>query len=189
MKDSLPAFTARVRTAAGALYTGPVEVTADLFLSEKHRLTKKVLSGICLPANREVRIAELSALPSADYGWVVRAVAEGDTVETSYTFKLFSLSDRRPGNDDNLWFYCVNDTVRPDKPARLMVGTAADSVTLYYMLFCEDRILEEKVYSVSDTIMDFTYPSVPDGADGMQAVFYLVRTLFDKGSAACPSVS
>ena len=175
VKDSLPAFTARVRTAAGALYTGPVEVTADLFLSEKHRLTKKVLSGICLPANREVRIAELSALPSADYGWVVRAVAEGDTVETSYTFKLFSLSDRRPGNDDNLWFYCVNDTVRPDKPARLMVGTAADSVTLYYMLFCEDRILEEKVYSVSDTIMDFTYPSVPDGADGMQAVFYLVR--------------
>ena len=55
------------------------------------------------------------------------------------------------------------------------MGTAADSVTLYYMLFCEDRILEEKVYSVSDTIMDFTYPSVPDGADGMQAVFYLVR--------------
>ena len=106
---------------------------------------------------------------------MVRAVAEGDTVETSYTFKLFSLSDRRPGNDDNLWFYSVHDTVRPDKPARLMVGTAADSVTLYYMLFCEDRILEEKVYSVSDTIMDFTYPSVPDGADGMQAVFYLVR--------------
>lgn len=175
VKDSLSAFTAWVRTAAGALYTGPVEVTADLFLSEKHRLTKKVLSGIRLPANREVRIAELSALPSADYGWVVRAVAEGDTVETSCTFNLFSLSDRRPGNDDNLWFYCVNDTVRPDKPARLMVGTAADSATLYYMLFCEDRILEEKVYSVSDTIMNFTYSSVPDGTDGMQAVFYLVR--------------
>ena len=71
VKDSLPPFMAEVRTAAGALYAGSVEVTADLFLLEKHRRTKKVLSGIHLPANREVRIAELSALPSADYEWVV----------------------------------------------------------------------------------------------------------------------
>ena len=175
VKDSLPPFMAEVRTAAGALYAGSVEVTADLFLLEKHRRTKKVLSGIHLPANREVRIAELSALPSADYEWVVWAMAEGDTVEASHRIRLFSLSDRRPGNKDNLWFHCVNDTVRFGRPARLMVGSAADSATLYYMLFCEDRILEEKVYTLSDTILNFTYSEIPEGTDGMQAVFYLVR--------------
>ena len=56
-----------------------------------------------------------------------------------------------------------------------MVGSAADSATLYYMLFCEDRILEEKVYTLSDTILNFTYSEIPEGTDGMQAVFYLVR--------------
>lgn len=175
VKDSLPPFRAEVRTAAGALYTDSVEVTADLFLLEEYRRTKKVLSGIHLPANREARVAELSALPSADYEWVVRAVAEGDTVEASHRIRLFSLSDRRPGNKDNLWFHCVNDTVRFGRPARLMVGSAADSATLYYMLFCEDRILEEKVYTLSDTILNFTYSEIPEGTDGMQAVFYLVR--------------
>ena len=115
VKDSLPPFRAEVRTAAGALYTDSVEVTADLFLLEEYRRTKKVLSGIHLPANREARVAELSALPSADYEWVVRAVAEGDTVEASHRIRLFSLSDRRPGNKDNLWFHC--GAFRPAGPS------------------------------------------------------------------------
>ena len=49
VKDSLPPFMAEVRTAAGALYAGSVEVTADLFLLEKHRRTKKF---ICQPTVR-----------------------------------------------------------------------------------------------------------------------------------------
>ena len=175
VKDSLPTFKAEVRTAAGIPYKDTVEVFADLYLMDGAQRKKKVLSGLRLPANRAVRVAELASLPSADYEWEVRAVAEGDTAEYDYRIKLFGLSDRRPGNRDNLWFYCVGDTVRPGEPARLKVGTAADSATLYYMLFCENRILEEKVYTLSDTIMDFAYPEIPGGADGMQAMFYLVR--------------
>lgn len=43
------------------------------------------------------------------------------------------------------------------------------------MLFCEDRILAEKVFHFSDSILHFEYPEVPAGADGLQAIFYFVK--------------
>ena len=175
LREKLPTVEAQVRTAAGAWWKEPVEVICDIYHAPEGVSRNKVVSGLRLPANKSVRIAELAALPSGCYELNLRAVTVGDTAEYVQSFRLFSLSDTRPADGVRDWFYCVNDTVSPDSPGKLKVGSAADSVCLYYMLFCRDRVLEEKVLQFSDTILDFTYPSIPEGADGMQALFYFVK--------------
>lgn len=175
VKESLPELEAQVRTTVGAQWKDEVTVTCDIFHAPEGGARKKVVSGIQLPANRKVRVAELSALPSGCYRLALRAVAAEDTAEYAQDFRIFSLSDTRPADGVKDWFYCVNDTVMPGRPGHLKIGSAADSVSLYYMLFCRDRILEEKVVQFSDSLLDFTYPSIPEGADGLQAVFYFMR--------------
>lgn len=175
LREKLPTVEAQVRTAAGAWWKEPVEVICDIYHAPEGVSRNKVVSGLRLPANKSVRIAELAALPSGCYELNLRAVTVGDTAEYAQSFRLFSLSDTRPADGVRDWFYCVNDTVSPDSPGKLKIGSAADSVCLYYMLFCRDRVLEEKVLQFSDTILDFTYPSIPEGADGMQALFYFVK--------------
>ena len=175
MKDSLPAFTVWVRSSTGSLWKDTVTVTGDIYHTPVGKPKEKVLSGIHFPANRAVRLAECAVLPSGCYELAVRAVAEGDTAEAVRPFTLFSLSDTRPADGVTAWFHCVNDTVEPGRPARLMVGSAADSVSLYYMLFCESRIVEEKLVHLSDSILHFVYPEVSVGADGLQALFYFVK--------------
>ena len=175
VRESLPELEARVVTAAGTPCKDEVTVTCDIFHTPEGRPGEKVVSDIQLPANRKVRVAELSALPSGCYRLALRAVAAEDTAEYAQDFRVFSLSDTRPADGVKDWFYCVNDTVSPGRPGHLKVGSAADSVSLYYMLFCRDRILEEKVLQFSDSLLDFTYPSIPEGADGLQAVFYFMR--------------
>ena len=175
VKDSLPAIKAMVRTAAGMPWKDSVAVTCDIYHAPEGLPRQKVVSGINLPANRAVRISELSALPSGNYEFVMRATAEKDTAELTWPFELFSMGDRRPADGMKSFFYCVNDTVAPGRPGWLKVGSAADSVSLYYMLFSKERILEEKLYHFSDSILDFTYPALPQDADGLQAVFYFVK--------------
>ena len=175
LKGELPDVEAQVRTSAGADWTGPVEVACDIYHAPEGQPKRKVVSGIRLPANRPARIAELSVLPSGDYELSLRAVAAEDTAEYVQAFRLFSLSDTRPADGAKDWFYCVNDTVAPGCPGELRLGSAADSVSLYYMLFCRDRLLEEKVFRFSDSLLCFTYPSIPEGADGLQAVFYFMK--------------
>ncbi len=175
VKEALPSLEVLVRTAAGTQWKETVTVTCDIFHAPEGGPKKKVVSGIQLPAARSVRVAELSALPSGCYELALRAVAAEDTAEYAQSFRIFSLSDARPADGVKDWFYCVNDTVAPGRPGHLKVGSAADSVSLYYMLFCRDRVLEEKVVQFSDSILDFTYPEIPEGADGMQAVFYFVK--------------
>ena len=174
-KDSLPALKAMVQTNAGVEFEGPVDVTGEIYRMREGKQPEKVLSGFVLPANKPVRLSELSALPSGSYEMRLRAVTDSDTLEYDHPFVLFSLSDRHPGDGKKFFYCCIGDTVSAGRPARLMVGSAADSVSLFYMLFCEDRILEEKVFHFSDTIQHFTFSDVPAGADGLQAVFYMVK--------------
>lgn len=173
-KDSLPGVEVQVKAASGAPWTEPVALTCDIYRVPKDQSRRKVLSGISLPANRTVRLAELSALPSGNYELAVRAVAAEDTAELVQPFHIFSLSDTRPA-DRVGWFYAVNDTVSAGRPGWLKVGSAADSVSLYYMLFARDRLLEERFYQFSDSILNFTYPEIPEGEDGLQGMFYFMK--------------
>ena len=50
---------------------------------------------------------------------------------------------------------CVNDTVAPNAPARVRISCPDDSITLFYMLFCEDELLDEGVHFLKDTVRDY----------------------------------
>ena len=70
------------------------------------------------------------------------------------------------------------DTVRPDKtcPSDGGVRRPTGGHAILHVVSVKTVFLEEKVlFRVPIPSWTSLYPSVPDGADGMQAVFYLVR--------------
>ena len=88
-----------MQTNAGAEFKGRVEVTGEIYRMQDGKQVEKVLSGFAFPANKPVRLSELSALPSGSYEMQLRAVTESDTLEYAHPFVLFSLSrpaSRRP---------------------------------------------------------------------------------------------
>ena len=175
LKDSLPCIEAKVLAFTGAQYTDSVVLSGDIYRVREGKPREKVVSGLSFAPNKAVRPDMLSMLLSGHYELSLQAMAEGDSAVDAARFVLFSLSDTRLEASTDEFFYCINDTVSPGSPARMMVGSGADSVSLYYMLFCENRVLEEKLYRFSDSILTFVYPEIPQGADGMQAVFYYVK--------------
>ena len=61
LREKLPTVEAQVRTAAGAWWKEPVEVICDIYHAPEGVSRNKVVSGLRLPANKSVRIAELAA--------------------------------------------------------------------------------------------------------------------------------
>ena len=69
----------------------------------------------------------------------------------------------------------MEDTIAPGCPGRIEVGSAGKDVTLFYTLLYKDRVLADTLYTISDTILTFSYPQALDYGDVMEAVFYFVK--------------
>ena len=107
----------------------------------------------------------------------MEAVAGEDTVRArARDFVLLDSTNTRPINGSLDWFDCVEDTIAPGCPGRIEVGSAGKDVTLFYTLLYKDRVLADTLYTISDTILTFSYPQALDYGDVMEAVFYFVRT-------------
>ena len=128
--------------------------------------------------NRKVCFSDMEDLPSGEYEMQARAVAGQDTVAArARTFVLFGKDDVRPVNGETGWFYCERDTIFPNRPARIHIGSAAKNVTLFYTLFRKNEVLVDTFYTFSDSILTFTYPQQLDYGETMDANFYFVKGL------------
>lgn len=70
---------------------------------------------------------------------------------------------------------CINDTIAPNSPARVRISCPADSITLFYMLFCGDELLKEGILNLNDTVFDFVYDTIPPASAALQAEYFFVR--------------
>ena len=129
-----------------------------------------------IQANVPVTLTEVRDLASGEYRLQMEAVAGEDTVRArARDFVLLDSTNTRPINGSLDWFDCVEDTIAPGYPGRIEVGSAGKDVTLFYTLLYKDRVLADTLYTISDTILTFSYPQALDYGDVMEAVFYFVK--------------
>lgn len=109
-------------------------------------------------------------LPSGEYA-VTFSMAGVDTLQQH--FMIFSENDERPIGSSVLWQY-VRTSEQGDS-ALVVVGSPCDSVKLFYALFTNRRMIEQRVFDFSNRLLRFPLHYNKEWGDGARAVFAFVK--------------
>ena len=175
-RDRLPSVKVGLREINGGEHPRTARVFCHLFRYGPEGRLDTVWMDRPIQANVPVTLTEVRDLASGEYRLQMEAVAGEDTVRArARDFVLLDSTNTRPINGSLDWFDCVEDTIAPGCPGRIEVGSAGKDVTLFYTLLYKDRVLADTLYTISDTILTFSYPKALDYGDVMEAVFYFVK--------------
>ena len=175
-RDRLPSVKVGLREINGGEHPRTARVFCHLFRYGSEGRLDTVWMERPIQANVPVTLTEVRDLASGEYRLQMEAVAGEDTVRArARDFVLLDSTNTRPINGSLDWFDCVEDTIAPGYPGRIEVGSAGKDVTLFYTLLYKDRVLADTLYTISDTILTFSYPQALDYGDVMEAVFYFVK--------------
>ncbi|WP_302974953.1 alpha-2-macroglobulin family protein [Paraprevotella clara] len=175
-RDRLPSVKVGLREINGGEHPRTARVFCHLFRYGPEGRLDTVWMDRPIQANVPVTLTEVRDLASGEYRLQMEAVAGEDTVRArARDFVLLDSTNTRPINGSLDWFDCVEDTIAPGCPGRIEVGSAGKDVTLFYTLLYKDRVLADTLYTISDTILTFSYPQALDYGDVMEAVFYFVK--------------
>lgn len=174
-KAMLPDVAPTLTTAAGEPVKDSVTLTCDLFRLKGDKVREKIWQGKAWQVKTPVKSFGFEELPVGRYELSLHAATAEDTAEAVCPFVLFDKSDVRPVEGLKDWFHVLCDTISSTTPAHLQVGSTEKDVTLYYTLFCKDKVLEDTLYEFSDSVLNFTYPYRKDEGDGLSAHFTFVK--------------
>jgi len=175
-RDRLPSVKVGLREINGGEHPRTARVFYHLFRYGPEGRLDTVWMERPIQANVPVTLTEVRDLASGAYRLQMEAVAGEDTVRArARDFVLLDSTNTRPINGSLDWFDCVEDTIAPGCPGRIEVGSAGKDVTLFYTLLYKERVLADTLYTISDTILTFSYPQALDYGDVMEAVFYFVK--------------
>ena len=175
-RDRLPSVKVGLREINGGEHPRTARVFYHLFRYGPEGRLDTVWMERPIQANVPVTLTDVRDLASGEHRLQMEAVAGEDTVRArARDFVLLDSTNTRPINGSLDWFDCVEDTIAPGCPGRIEVGSAGKDVTLFYTLLYKDRVLADTLYTISDTILTFSYPQALDYGDVMEAVFYFVK--------------
>lgn len=132
-----------------------------------------VLKGETLTGT-DVWPAELSCLATGEYCWKATAcVRNQEKVGCENRFRLFSETDVKPVGTPEFVSYARLSEKRDS--AFVMVGSACDSVTLFYALFADGRLLEQDRMAFSDSLLHFQLDYRPEYGQSARACFAFMK--------------
>ncbi len=90
--------------------------------------------------------------------------------EFNQEFLLFSIKDKRPPIYNDFWIY--NDDKINEK---LYFGTSMKDVNIYFSILAKDRIIEDKIYVISDSIINVDCAYKKEYGDGVEINIAFVK--------------
>ncbi len=166
VKEHLPQVVISRRNAAGNDLGGAVayRIEAD---------GRNVYASSC-ESGKPFSPSMLSSLPSGAYNIIIGAESDSAKAEVvKQSFLLFSEKDKKPSGSATLWQH-IRTSAAGDT-AYVMVGSPEQDVTLFYDLFTEDKVLENRVIHFSDSLLHFPLCYQPKYGDGATARFVFVK--------------
>lgn len=118
-------------------------------------------------SNRPTVVQGLDKLASGRYLLRATATVGTDTASYSRLVVLYSNTDKRPPVDTLFWAQCPVDSFHADQPAHIRIGSSSRDVYLYYRVFSSNRLIEDRIVTFSDSILDFRYTYKPEYGDGL----------------------
>ena len=151
-KDSLKTITFSFRNASGVEIPGHVRYYIDNESDVQH-----------VKANTPIAF-DAASLVSGKHRLV--AICEKDTVE--HDFVLFSMKDRRPVVESDMWVYQTATKFNlANKPVYTQVGTSLKDAYVLYAIYSNDRIIEKGTTIISDSLLTIPFTYKPEYGDGI----------------------
>lgn len=173
-RGQLPVLKPRVTTPSGVVVQ-PDALTLSVYAADDGQLRQPLVNGLPFPLQSAVLPQEVAALPSGRYQLKAEAICGGDTVSTCSPFILFSLSDQRPPAGMDLFAYCTTDTIDSGQPARIRVGSSLQDVHLYVQVIANQRLLSDRIISLSNALTDVVVDGKDVDSSGAQVLCYLMQ--------------
>ncbi len=127
-------------------------------------------------ANRETVLNEWKSLPSGAYRLTLAAKdVQGREVKAESTVELFSLNDTRPAVYSPLWYYEANTSFDTAHPAQFYFGTSFKHTHVLLTVLAGDKVLENRSFALSDSIIRFDYPYKEEYGDGLTVNLCFVK--------------
>ncbi len=144
--------------------------------TKKHILAKEPVLKGTFTANREMVMEAWQSLPSGSYELkMVVNDQQGREVEKECTIVLFSSKDNRPATDTPLWYHAGNTSFDAAHPATFSMGTSFKDAYVMMSVFQSDKLIEERTFVLTDSIVHFEYPYRATYGQGITIDFSLVK--------------
>ncbi len=159
----------------------PVEVQGTYKLYPMTDVKKEIVSGEAVysgtfTTNHETTFDEWKTLPSGVYQLVLSTKdMQGREVTEKSQVELFSTRDTRPAMETPVWFYQKNEYFSGTQPSTFYFGTSFKDTYVLMSVYCDRKILENKVLMLSDTICSFSYPYKEEYGKGIIVSFGFVK--------------
>jgi hypothetical protein len=101
--------------------------------------------------------------------------AEGRETEGEKHVVLFSIDDNRPPVPSPVWYYAENTEFDNAHPAVFCFGTSERDAYILMNVCAKDRVLENKTFFLSDSVVRFSYPYKETYGDGLTLNFCFVK--------------
>lgn len=142
----------------------------------------KVVHECVEKSGENIKTDFLGSLASGRYDLSITATAKRsdeekaiiDTASASMKLILFSRSDSRPVIDTALWFYAPDTDLQRGKSCKVQIGSSHDAY-IYVTLACNDKVIEDKLLHVNDSIVNFDVNYDETYGDGVTLVVATVN--------------
>lgn len=164
-KESLPKACISLKNAGGRLIDAPIPFKLQC-------PDGSMQSGQCQSGKRFDLSPLLAGKASGIYRLELPALqgAKADTLR----LVLFSETDKRPVDKDVSQFVYTRTSEAKDS-AFVLIGSPKHDVNLYYHLVTNRGIVESKRYTLTDSLLHFSFAYKPEYGDAATAYFAFVR--------------
>lgn len=154
-----------------------VRGTYEVFTSdEKGALITGVLKGEFVSGEQPQLQKQISNLTSGYYALVSKTTdADGVEVKKVSPFLAYSYADKQPPYTTNKWFHVINDTIAPNRPAKVLLGVSDKDVYVLYELAKNGKVQKRNIVPLNGENRIFTLPYSEEYANGAEMHFTFVK--------------
>ncbi|MBO4597424.1 MAG: hypothetical protein J5676_06050 [Bacteroidaceae bacterium] len=152
-----------------------VQVKYNIYKAQKKdgkqdKVGEALLSGT-FQSNIGFQPMDIYSLESGRY--TIEAICY-DTIKVEKQFVLFSLYDKRPADDSELWTYAPKyfDT---DNSVSIQVGTSFKDAWIFADAYSENKLIDSRIIKCDNSNETITYKYLPEYGDGIVVDFFVVR--------------
>ncbi len=175
--------TIRMTFFARNLNQEPVALTGNYELQRTVAGKEEVVLRSTFNSNQETVLPDWRTLPSGVYQLLLSAKdQEGRAVDFKQKIVLFSYQENRPAETSDFWFYARNLQFDALHPAEFAIGTSHRDAYVLLDVFSGNHRLRSNVVLLSDSVVRFSEPYLPEYGDGVVMLFTFVKdgTVYSK---------
>lgn len=176
-RDNLKPVTMELLSSTGQPTDGKVKWTIYPANGQKRTSDEAVMNGSLETKDKQLTfdVNDLGKLETGQYEFYAKATSGEHSDSTKAYFLVFGMNDTKLPKVTEHWLYCPDATFNADKPARIQIGTSFNDVSFYYVIVAGQKVIEERLITLSDELRVIEVPYEERFGDGASFHYAFVK--------------